>query len=127
MLVPGSDMDEPVADALRGLLDGHIVLDREIAEGGRFPAIDVGRSVSRSAPACYPDWGRAVVAEARARIAAYRKVELLLQAGLYVEGRDAAADRGVRFHEPFEAFLATPSEGGEDALRRLSALLEETG
>jgi flagellum-specific ATP synthase len=50
VLVAGSDMDEPVADTLRGVLDGHVVLDREIAEAGRFPAVDVVRSVSRSLP-----------------------------------------------------------------------------
>ncbi|CAG0910687.1 unnamed protein product, partial [Cyprideis torosa] len=50
VLVAGSDMDEPIADMLRGVLDGHIVLDREIAERGRFPAIDLLRSVSRALP-----------------------------------------------------------------------------
>ena len=50
VLVAGSDMEEPIADILRGVLDGHVVLDREIAERGRFPAIDVLRSVSRSLP-----------------------------------------------------------------------------
>ena len=56
VLVAGSDMEEPVADMLRGVLDGHVILDRDIAERGRFPAIDVLRSVSRALPAALAGW-----------------------------------------------------------------------
>jgi flagellum-specific ATP synthase len=65
VLVAGSDMEEPVADILRGTLDGHVVLDRKIAERGRYPAIDLLRSVSRSLPEAARRAENALIAEAR--------------------------------------------------------------
>src|SRR5687767_15143443 len=65
VLVEGDDTNEPVSDAVRGIQDGHVVLDRTVAEGGRFPAVDPLRSVSRSAPGCYAPAERELVREAR--------------------------------------------------------------
>ena len=71
VLVAGSDMDEPVADILRGVLDGHVVMDRAIAERGRFPAIDLLRSVSRSLPDAATKEENALISEARRLLGAY--------------------------------------------------------
>ena len=105
VLVAGSDMDEPVADMLRGVLDGHIVLDRAIAERGRFPAIDVLRSVSRSLPDAADRVENAMIGEARKRFAAYDQASLMIQAGLYEKGSDAGIDAAIACRDPLEQFL----------------------
>ena len=66
MLVEGDDHNEPVADAVRGILDGHVILDRRIAEAGRYPAVDVLRSLSRAAAGCLSAEEMALVRRARA-------------------------------------------------------------
>lgn len=106
VLVAGSDMDEPVADMVRGVLDGHIVLDRSIAERGRFPAIDVLRSVSRSLPAAASEAENAIIADARRAISAYDRIAIMRQAGLYTPGADPEADAAVACHDALEKFLA---------------------
>lgn len=105
VLVAGSDMDEPVADMLRGVLDGHIVLDRTIAERGRFPAIDILRSVSRSLPDAADRVENAMINEARKRFSAYDQAALMIQAGLYEKGSDAGIDAAMACREPLEQFL----------------------
>lgn len=107
VLVSGSDMEEPVADMLRGVLDGHVVLDREIAEGGRFPAIDLLRSVSRALPAAATSSENQMIAEARSHIAAYDKAALMIRAGLYAAGTDPDVDAAIACHPGLERFLAT--------------------
>lgn len=106
VLVAGSDMDEPIADLVRGLLDGHIILDRAIAERGRFPAINVRRSVSRSLPGAASAAENALLIEARALIAAYENAELVVRAGLYTPGSDKATDRAVALWPLLDAFVA---------------------
>lgn len=114
VLVPGSDMDEPVADILRGTLDGHVVLDRKIAERGRFPAIDLLRSVSRSLPdAATPD-ENALIAQARRLLGAYDRAEMMVQAGLYSAGSDPLVDAAIRAWPDLDAFL---SEDEPDDIR----------
>ena len=120
VLVAGSDMEEPVADMLRGVLDGHIVLDRAIAERGRFPAIDVLRSVSRSLPDAADRVENALIAEARARFAAYDGAALMVQAGLYEQGSDQSIDAAIACHEPLEAFLTIKDK--RDAKGHFAAL-----
>ena len=71
VLVEGSDHDEPIADAVRGILDGHIVLDRAVAERGRYPAIDILRSISRSLPRCHDGDQNDLLGQARKHLAAY--------------------------------------------------------
>ncbi len=105
VLVAGSDMEEPVADWLRGVLDGHVVLDRAIAERGRFPAIDPLRSVSRSLPDAASAAENALIAEARRHLGAYDRAELMIQAGLYTPGSDPAVDAAVACHEGLDQFL----------------------
>lgn len=122
VLVAGSDMEEPVADMLRGVLDGHIVLDRVIAERGRYPAIDVVRSVSRSLPDAATEAENALISLARKRMGTYARSELMIQAGLYVEGSDSEIDAAIACRDGLEAFIETPSKSGVpsafDALRR---------
>jgi flagellum-specific ATP synthase len=124
VLVPGSDMDEPVADILRGVLDGHVVMDRKIAERGRYPAIDLLRSVSRSLPAAASAEENALIAEARRLLGSYDRAELMIQAGLYVSGSDPLVDRAIRLWPMLDAFLAEDSADGVAAsFQRLAACL----
>jgi flagellum-specific ATP synthase len=106
VLVAGSDMEEPVADILRGTLDGHVVLDRKIAERGRFPAIDLLRSVSRSLPDAATPEENALIAQARRLLGAYDRAEMMIQAGLYVTGSDPLVDAAIRAWPDLDAFLS---------------------
>lgn len=116
VLVAGSDMEEPVADILRGVLDGHVILDRHIAERGRFPAVDLLRSVSRSLPAAATEAENALIAQARGVIAAWERVEMMVQAGLYQKGSDPLVDQAIRLWPALDQFLAEDApEGGIDA------------
>lgn len=96
VLVAGSDMDEPIADILRGVLDGHVVLDRDIAERGRFPAVDVLRSVSRSLPEAATREENDVLAQVRKHFSVYAKNQVMISAGLYTPGSDADIDAAMR-------------------------------
>jgi flagellum-specific ATP synthase len=125
VLVAGSDMEEPVADILRGVLDGHVVLDRRIAERGRFPAIDLLRSVSRSLPEAATEEENALIRDARALLGAYDRAEMMVQAGLYASGSDPILDRAIRLWPGLDAFLAepAPANGVEGSFERLRACL----
>ena len=112
VLVAGSDMDEPVADILRGVLDGHVVLDREIAERGRFPAVDVLRSVSRSLPGAATPEENALISETRALLGAYDRSAMMIQAGLYTAGTDSRIDEAIATEPELEALLGTRTPGG---------------
>ncbi len=125
VLVPGSDMDEPVADILRGTLDGHVVLDRKISERGRYPAIDLLRSVSRSLPGAASEEENAMIAEARRLLGAYDRAEMMIQAGLYAAGSDPVVDRAIRIWPALDAFLAEDAfDGIAGSFRRLAACLK---
>jgi flagellum-specific ATP synthase len=105
VLVQGSDMEEPVADTVRGILDGHIILDRAIAEGGRYPAIDVGRSVSRSLPEAASDVENAILSQGRSLLRRYEDGRLMVQSGLYVAGTDPILDKAVACQPNLDGFL----------------------
>ncbi len=125
VLVAGSDMDEPVADILRGTLDGHVVLDRAIAERGRYPAIDLLRSVSRSLPDAASPEENAVIRRARHLLGVYDRSEMMIRAGLYVAGTDPVTDDAVRVWPALDAFLAEGETGRtSDSFARLAALLD---
>ena len=125
VLVAGSDMEEPVADILRGVLDGHVVLDRAIAERGRFPAVDLLRSVSRSLPAAATPTENAQIAEARRLIGAYERAEMMVQAGLYAQGSDPLTDRAIKLWPKLDAFMAgAKTASPTDSFSRLRAILE---
>lgn len=125
VLVAGSDMEEPVADIIRGTLDGHVVLDRRIAERGRYPAIDLLRSVSRSLPEAARAEENALIGEARRVLGAWDRAEMMVQAGLYVQGSDPAVDRAIRLWPMLDGFLAedAPAGGPEASFARLQACL----
>ncbi|WP_281981062.1 FliI/YscN family ATPase [Thalassorhabdomicrobium marinisediminis] len=128
VLVAGSDMEEPVADMLRGVLDGHVVLDRAIAERGRFPAIDVTRSVSRSLPDAANAAENKLITLARQHLGAYAQAELMIQAGLYAAGSDPKIDEAIATHDALEAFIATQgAQGVAGAFRMLQRALTVPG
>lgn len=124
VLVAGSDMDEPVADTLRGLLDGHVVLSRDIAERGRFPAIDVLQSVSRALPDAATDAENEVLARARNLLGLYQNSEIMIRSGLYRKGSDPALDQAVAVFPELDRFIAGRSTGGvEESFEVLRACL----
>jgi flagellum-specific ATP synthase len=105
VLVEGDDMNEPVADAVRGILDGHVVLSRQLAHFNHYPAIDVLESVSRLVrDVCSPE-EVAVAAKARELLALYRKNEDLISIGAYQKGGNAALDHAIALNDPLRQFL----------------------
>lgn len=128
VLVAGSDMDEPIADILRGVLDGHVVMDRKIAERGRYPAIDLLRSVSRSLPQAATGAENELITQARHLLGAWDRAEMMIQAGLYAKGSDPIVDMAIRVWPALDAFLAedAPADGVSGSFRRLSAALAIT-
>ncbi len=124
VLVAGSDMDEPVADILRGVLDGHVVMDRDIAERGRYPAINLLRSVSRSLPAAADEAENRLIGRARRLLGAYDRAEMMIQAGLYVAGSDPLVDAAIRVWPQLDAFLSEAEPDGVGAsFARLAEIL----
>lgn len=127
VLVEGDDHNEPVADAVRSILDGHIVMERSIAERGRYPAINVLRSVSRTMPDSVDPDALPVVTRARQLLATYGDMEELIRIGAYRPGADAQIDEAIHYQPLLEGFLnqtktdATPISEG---YRQLAALLE---
>jgi len=130
VLVEGDDMDEPIADAARSILDGHIVLSRRLAHRNHFPAIDVLESISR----CMPE----VISPSQARIsgalkdymAAYRENEDLIQIGAYVAGSSERVDKAIKLNDPLTKFLRQDRDeksNFEESITRLTELAKITG
>ena len=105
-LVEGDDHNEPISDALRATLDGHIVLDRSIAERGRYPAINVLRSLSRAVPDCNSAEENDLVNEARRLISVYEDMAEMIRLGAYRTGSDPSVDEAIARYPHIEAFLA---------------------
>jgi flagellum-specific ATP synthase len=105
VLVEGDDQNEPVADAVRGILDGHVILDRRIAESGRYPAVDVLRSLSRTVPGCNSDAENALSRRARGILALYADVADLVRLGAWRTGNDPLADEAIALAPRIEAML----------------------
>ncbi len=125
VLVAGSDMEEPVADMIRGILDGHIILSRQIAERGRYPAVDVLKSVSRSLPDAANEEENRLIRECRQLLALYEEVAPMLRANLYEYGTDADTDKAIRLFPALDAYIGTRNEDTvEAAFEQLRRLLE---
>lgn len=106
VLVAASDMEEPIADITRGVLDGHIILDRKIAERGRFPAIDTSRSVSRSLPEIASLDENALLGDVRKIVSTYEQALPMIQTGLYVEGSDVKIDDAISLWPRLDDFFS---------------------
>ncbi len=106
VLVTGDDHNEPVADAVRGILDGHIVMERSIAETGRYPAINVLKSISRTMPGCVEPQFLPLIKRAKQLMSTYSDMEELIRLGAYRKGSNAEVDESIVYHPLLEAFLS---------------------
>lgn len=105
VLVEGDDHNEPISDAVRGILDGHIMLDRTIAERGRYPAVNVLRSVSRALPGCNQPDENLLVARARRLMATYEDMADMIRIGAYRRGSNPEVDEAIGYRDRLEDFL----------------------
>lgn len=110
VLVEGDDQNEPISDAVRGIVDGHIVMEREIADRGRYPAINVLKSVSRSMPKAVSDERGAIIKRAKQVIATYEDMAELIRLGAYRKGSDPKVDEALRLYPQIEEFLTQRKE-----------------
>jgi flagellum-specific ATP synthase len=127
VLVEGDDHQEPISDALRAILDGHVVLSSAIASRGRFPAVDVLRSISRSAPSCYSKYESEIVLYARRLLATYQNMEEMIRLGIYKKGTDSEIDLAIKYYDKIELFLnQMPHESlsSKDSYLELAQILE---
>jgi len=130
VLVDGDDHNEPISDAVRGILDGHIVMERSIAERGRYPAINVLKSVSRTMPACNTDDETDLIRRAKRLMATYDDMAELIRLGAYRPGTDAQVDLAIQANEPLEAFLSQAKDertGLSEGFGRLDEILAAVG
>jgi flagellum-specific ATP synthase len=130
VLVEGDDHNEPIADAVRGILDGHIVMERAIAERGRYPAINVLRSISRTMPGCVPVKVRPVLQKARELMSVFADMEELIRLGAYRKGSDPKVDRAIAINPALEAFLTQQREERTsiaDGYTMLEAIVDKAG
>lgn len=130
VLVEGDDFNEPVTDTVRGIMDGHIILSRRIAERGRFPAIDTQRSISRMLPGCHSPREYSLLVAAKRALTRYDDMEELIRLGAYSAGSDPELDSAIKLAGMCTPFLsqqegdATPTN---DAFTQLEALLHASG
>jgi FliI/YscN family ATPase len=133
VLVEGDDFNEPVADAVRSILDGHIVLSRQLGSMGHYPAIDVLNSVSRLASKVATQKQNAAARQIREILASYQQSEDLINLGAYVAGSNPKLDEAIRIRPQLMTFLrqepevAAPLEGTLDQLYALAAKTGENG
>jgi len=125
-LVVGDDMEDPIADEVRGILDGHVVLDRRIAERGRWPAVDVLGSLSRVMSQVTTEEHRRLAARFRGLLAAYEQRRDLILLGAYAPGTDALTDEAIARQPALEAFLSQGrDEPAGKLLERMRRAVEE--
>jgi len=127
VLVDGDDHNEPIADAVRGILDGHVVMERGIAERGRYPAINVLKSVSRTMPKSADPAYLPVITSAKQVMATYADMEELIRLGAYRAGSSIEVDQPIALHEPLEAFLRQAKDEVSnlgEGYRRLEQILK---
>ena len=129
VLVEGDDHLEPITDAVRGIIDGHIVLDRAIAERGRYPAIDILRSLSRAMPDCNTAEENAIVLRARQMLANYEDMAEMIRLGAYRVGSDAKTDEAIKYYPALERFLSQDRNDRSDlasGYAQLAAIFENS-
>ncbi|MGF7109229.1 flagellar protein export ATPase FliI [Treponema pedis] len=125
VLVDGDDMDEPISDTVRGILDGHIVLERRLAQRGQYPAINVLRSISRLANRVAGENTKKAVTKARNLLAAYTESEDMILVGAYQKGSDANIDDAIEHYPLIYDFLTQDVNDPaklEDTLKKLSEI-----
>lgn len=126
VLVEGDDHNEPISDAVRGIVDGHIVMERPIADRGRYPAINVLKSVSRSLPAAFTTQQNAIYRKAKQLISAYENMAELIRLGAYRRGSDPQVDEAILLYADIEEFL-TQRKGDhstiDESFSRLAEIL----
>ncbi|MFM9889744.1 MAG: flagellar protein export ATPase FliI [Rickettsiales bacterium] len=134
VLVEGDDTNEPIADAVRGILDGHIVLDRDIAQRGRYPAINILKSVSRMLPDANSEAENTLVTIARRHLATYDNMAELIRLGAYRRGTDPDVDRAMHYFPQIETFItqrekesSTLEEGYDQLAKVLGVDMSKVG
>jgi FliI/YscN family ATPase len=127
VLVEGDDFNEPVCDAVRAILDGHIVLSRQLASAGHYPAIDVLQSVSRLTSQIATPEQAAAARFLREALSAYRQAEDLIQLGAYVSGTNPQLDASIRVRPQLNDFLRQDSTAKSDIKETLTRLQDLAG
>lgn len=125
VLVDGDDFNEPIADAVRGILDGHIVLSRALAHKNHYPAIDILNSVSRLMPSIAEDNHKDAASKARDLLATYKEAEDLINIGAYVSGSNKKIDVAVQYNPYIEKFLKQGMKekcGFDESVRTLTSM-----
>ncbi len=124
VLVEGDDFNEPICDAVRAILDGHIVLSRELGAAGHYPAIDILQSVSRLAPRlCTPQQKEAAI-KIREALATHERSEDLINLGAYASGANPKLDAAIRLRPRLLDFLKQPSDEESPFDRSMAELSE---
>lgn len=129
ILVEGDDINEPISDTARGILDGHIVLTRELANANHYPAIDVLKSVSRVMPSIVDDKTLKSATLLRDLMATYASVKDMISVGAYKTGTDPKIDRAIKFHDDIEKFLKQSVDEEaefENTIKNIQSLAEST-
>ncbi|MCL2505942.1 MAG: flagellar protein export ATPase FliI [Alphaproteobacteria bacterium] len=130
VLVDGDDHNEPISDAARGILDGHIVLDRGIAERPRFPAVNVLRSVSRTMPACNTEEENSIIDKAKQQISTYENMAEMIRLGAYRKGTNKEVDESMEVYPLIDNFLKQKKEESstlEEGYKELAEILGIVG
>ena len=126
VLVEGDDHNEPISDAVRGIVDGHIVMQRDIADRGRYPAINILKSVSRSMPGVFNDQQNEIIRRAKQVITTYEDMAELIRLGAYRRGSDPAVDESLVLYPQIEEFLGQHKEDSttiQEGFERLGSIL----
>ena len=130
VLVEGDDHNEPIADAVRSILDGHIVMERQIAERGRYPAINILKSISRTMPRAADPAYLDVLSRTRQVMATFSDMEELIRLGAYRPGSTPEVDEAIRLHPHLEAFLGQAKDESTtiaEGYQRLEQLMTAPG
>jgi flagellum-specific ATP synthase len=128
--VEGDDFNEPICDAVRGILDGHIILSRDLGSAGHYPAIDILQSVSRLAASVSTKEQKEHARKIREAMAAYRRAEDLINLGAYASGSNPGLDAAIRVRGQLEQFLrqdASEKACAQETLAKMSELSEAIG